>query len=123
MDYLRKNNLDSTPPVAKVRLASWEFEEITKIKSDPSVIGYAIVTKRGDELESKDLWEDTAPILANLLDVADQIGGELGEDRGCRILVSDSSEYELTSMFMENAHAIYLRRKARSAVGGLRDAS
>jgi hypothetical protein len=106
----------------KLRLAAWEQEEISKIKSDPSVVGYAVVTKRGDELESQGLWEDTAPVLANLLDIADQIGDDLGEDRGCRILVSDSADFELTSTFMDNAHAISLRRKARSAVGGLRDA-
>jgi hypothetical protein len=104
---------------SKLRLSAWEQEKISKTKTDPNIIGYSVVTKRGDELESKGLWEDTAPIMANLLDIADQLGEELGEERGCRILVSESNDFELSSSCMENAHIISLKRKGRSAIGGL----
>ncbi|MFC4701080.1 hypothetical protein ACFO4O_12980 [Glaciecola siphonariae] len=106
----------------KLRLAASEQAEIAKIKADPTTVGYAVVTKRGDELESQDLWEDTAPIMSNLSDIADQIGENLGEESPCRLIVSESVDFELTSVFMESAHVIALKRKTRSAIGGTRNA-
>ena len=60
-------------------LTSEEAVELARIQADNSVIGYALMTMDGDEIESSGAWKSMlAPVFANVFDMADQLGTEFG---------------------------------------------
>lgn len=101
-------------------LTAAEQAEMAKLKQEPMIVGHAVFTKEGEEIEAEGVWDETAPIFANVFDLADRIGKELGEERDCRVVVADNPEFELSAIALTAAHAVVLKRKSRTSVGGLR---
>ena len=48
--------LNSTPEKVGRHLTSKETVELARIQQDPSVIGYALLTLDGEEIESSGAW-------------------------------------------------------------------
>jgi len=99
-----------------------ETTELAKIQRDPLVVGYAVLTHQGEEIEAGGIWRGLiAPIFANVFDLANKIGAELGEDQPIEILVMESGEYEVAGLSLLRARAIIVKQKGgAAATGGLR---
>jgi hypothetical protein len=108
-------------------LTAEETTELAKIQRDPLVVGYAVLTHQGEEIEAGGIWRnEISPIFANVFDIANKIGAELGEDAPIEILVMESGEYEVAGLSLLRARAVIVKQKGgapASATGGLRSVS
>ena len=108
-------------------LTAEETTELAKIQRDPLVVGYAVLTLQGEEIEAGGIWRSLiSPIFANVFDIANKIGAELGEEGAIEILVMESGEYEVAGLSLQRARAVVVKKKASAPVstaGGLRSVS
>ena len=101
-------------------LTASETAEITRIINNVDVVAYVILDMKGRELASGGTWSDMlAPILANALDLAHRMGGEIGENDGCNMLFLDGPSFETISIALNSATAIFLKRKPEATRGRL----
>ena len=102
-------------------LTSEEAVELARIQKDNSVIGYALLTMDGDEIESSGAWSSLlAPVFANIFDVADNLGEEFGEEEPCPILFMESPDFEVAGIMMASAKAVIIKRRPKRTGEGLR---
>lgn len=102
-------------------LTSEETIELARIQKDNSVIGYALLTPDGQEIESSGAWKDMlGPVFANVSDLADQMGRELGETDTCPMMVIESADFEVACVLLSSVRAIFIRRKTKDIRHGLR---
>ncbi len=108
-------------------LTAEETTELAKIQRDPLVVGYAVLTPQGEEIEAGGIWRNLiSPIFANVFDIANKIGAELGEDTPIEILVMESGEYEVAGLSLLRARAVIVKQKGGATAtvgGGLRSVS
>ena len=105
-------------------LTSEEAVELARIQKDNSVIGYALLTLDGDEIESSGAWSSMlGPVFANVFDVADKMGEEFGEDDDCPIVFMESPDFEIAGIMMASAKAVIIKRKSKRTGEGLRSVS
>lgn len=110
-------------PVPADFLTAEETTELARIQRDPSVVGYAVLTPQGEEIEAGGIWRETiAPIFANVFDLANKIGEEFGESEPFEVLVMESGEYEVAGLSLSRARAVIVKQNGRASVapGGLR---
>ncbi len=113
MDYLEESKVAGF-------LTAAEREELAKLSMDSRITGHAVFNGDGEELAGEGLFEETVPVFANLFDIADKIGEELGEESHCRVIVADSQTDELSGIALMAVNAIFRRRKHRATEEGLR---
>ena len=102
-------------------LTSEEAVELARIQADNSVIGYALMTMDGDEIESSGAWKSMlAPVFANVFDLADQLGTEFGEEEDCPVIFAESPDFEVAGIVLTSAKAVILKRKQKKTGEGLR---
>ncbi len=105
-------------------LTSEEAVELARIQKDSSVIGYALLSFDGEEIESSGAWSSMlAPVFANVFALADRLGDELGETDGSPMMFAESAEFEVAGIMLTQARAVVIKRKHKSAAGGLRSVS
>ena len=116
--------LTELPQGPSTYLTSRETVELARIQQDPSVIGYALLTLDGDEIESGGAWSSMlGPVFANVFDLADQIGETFGEEDICPIAFMESPDFEVAGLLLTSAKAIILKRKQKRKAEGLRSVS
>lgn len=113
--------LKQMPHSAARYLTSEETVELARIQQDSSVIGYAILTLEGDEIEAGGAWSSMlGPVFSNIIDLADRIGEEFGEDDICPIALMESPDFEVAGVLLSSARVIIIKRKSRRKPEGLR---
>lgn len=100
-------------------LTSAEHAEFEKLIEDPAIIGHALYQRDGEELALDGLWEDTVPVLSNILDLAETIGTALGGGEGAAVMIAENAQFELSSVALSSVHAVLLKKKSSRKVGGL----
>lgn len=101
-----------------------ETIEMARIQKDNSVIGYALLSLDGEEIESSGEWKSVlAPVFANIFDLARNFGEEFGELDGCPMVLLDSGEYEVAGVALSASRAVFLRRKDKRSADVLRSVS
>ena len=96
-----------------------EFSELSKIRKETGVIGYALIDAVGSHLGSENLdMEALGPIFANAFDIATAIGAELGEAQDCPALFLESASYELAAVRLSACSAVIVREKPKAATKG-----
>ncbi len=102
-------------------LTSDETIELAQIQKDPAVVGYALLTLDGDEIEASGAWRSMiAPVFANIFMAVDRIGKELGDEEPCPTLFADSPDFEVAGIRLSNARVLIVKRKNRRSGEGLR---
>lgn len=102
-------------------LTPQESAELQRIRQDPSVVGLALLSFDGLEIESSGIFKDlVGPIFANIFDIADQMGEEFGATDTCPLLMLESPDFEIAGITLSSAKAVIVKRKQHSAVEGLR---
>lgn len=113
--------LNSTTEVVGRHLTSQETVELARIQKDDSVIGYALLTLDGEEIESSGAWRSMlAPVFANVFDLADKIGEEFGEEDTCPMTFMESPDFEVAGLLLTSAKAVIIKRKQKKTGEGLR---
>lgn len=113
--------LSEVPREANRYLTSEETIELARIQQDDSVIGYALLTMDGDEIQSGGAWSSMlGPVFGNVSDIADQMGEEFGEGELCPIAMFESPDFEVACLLLSSARAILIKRKPRRKAEGLR---
>ena len=101
-----------------------ETIEMARIQKDDSVIGYALLSLDGEEIESSGAWKSVlAPVFANIFDLVENFGEEFGEREKCPMVLLDSKEYEIAGVLLSTARAVILRRKEKRSADVLRRVS
>lgn len=114
---------ESDKPAARY-LTTQETIELARIQKDPNVIGYALLTLDGEELEASGNWSSMiAPVFANAFDLADRIGDEIGEQDVHPMLFVESPDFEVSAVTMTSARAVIIKRKLKNLREGLRSVS
>lgn len=102
-------------------LTSQETIELARIQKDNSVIGYALLTHDGAEIESSGAWSTMlAPVFANVFMLADKIGDELGEMEPFPLAFMESPDFEIAGIMLTSARAVIIKRKQKNPAGSLR---
>lgn len=102
-------------------LTSQETIELARIQHDSSVIGYAVLTLDGEEIEASGAWSSMlAPVFANVFDLADKIGEEFGEEDTCPMTFMESPDFEVAGLLLTSAKVVIIKRKQKRMGGGLR---
>ena len=101
-------------------LNSKEAAEIERLKKDDAVIGYILISPEGDEIESSSMPESSCAVFANVFDMAQGLGEELGEYEAQPLTILESATTEIFCINFASARAVILRRKAGKHTGGLR---
>lgn len=102
-------------------LTSEETVELARIQQDNSVIGYALLTLEGDEIESGGAWSSMlGPVFSNVVVLADRIGEEFGEQDICPMVLMESPDFEVAGVVLSSARAIIIKRKPKRKAEGLR---
>ncbi|MFK7941881.1 MAG: hypothetical protein AB8B85_03040 [Paracoccaceae bacterium] len=102
-------------------LTSEETVELARVQQDDSVIGYALLTLDGEEIQSGGAWKTMlGPVFGNVTDLADKIGEEFGETDACPVAMIESPEFEVACILLSSARAIIIKRKPRRKPEGLR---
>lgn len=113
--------LNNAPRDVGRYLTSEETVELARIQQDNSVIGYVLLNLEGDELESGGAWNSLlGPVFSNIVDLADRIGEEFGEEDICPMTFMESPDFEVAGVLLSSARAIILKRKQRRKPEGLR---
>lgn len=114
---------DETPEVGR-HLTSVETVELARIQRDPSVIGYAVVDLHGNQIEAGGAWSaQLAPVFANIFEMSEKLGAELGEDNASPVLCFESPDFEIAGVRLTSCAAIIIKRKPRRIAEGLRSVS
>jgi len=93
-------------------LTSEETIEMARIQQDDSVIGYALLSLDGEEIESSGAWKSKlAPVFANVFDLVENFGEEFGERQRCPMVLLDGKDHEVAGVLLSSARAVFLRRK------------
>lgn len=101
-------------------LTAAESSELASIKQDPAVIGYALLSMDGREIDASGAFRETsAAIFANIFDVADRMGEEFGVDDACPTLFIEGPDLEIAGIAMSSARAVFIKRKAPRVTGDL----
>ena len=96
-----------------------EYAELTKIRQESGVVGYALIDQTGGNLASDNLnMEALGPIFANAFDIASAIGTELGEAQDCPALFLESATYELAAIRLSSCSAVIVREKPKPMTKG-----
>jgi len=96
-----------------------EFTELSKIRNEAGVIGYALIDENGGNLASDNLdMESLGPIFANAFDIANALGSELGEAQDCPALFLESASYELAAIRLSSCSAVIVREKPKTLAKG-----
>lgn len=115
--------IDETPAVGR-HLTSVETVELARIQKDPSVIGYAVMDLQGNQIEAGGIWSSQlSPVFANVFDMSEKLGGELGEDNASPLLFFESPDFEVAGIMLTSCAAIILKRKKIKTAEGLRSVS
>ncbi len=93
-------------------LGAYGRARVAEVAADPATEGHAIFTPEAEELAGTGLWPDTVPVAANLVDIADRLGIDLGETEGCRMLILDGPERAVDIEPLGAVWLAALRRKA-----------
>ncbi len=102
-------------------LTAEEIVAIAKVQHDSSIVGYAILRKNGEEIESGGAWKDVlAPVFSNVLFLADRIGSDFGVASGCGTVYLEGADVEVVGLMLTSARAVFIRRKLRSTTNALR---
>ncbi len=102
-------------------LTSEETVELARIQQDDSVIGYALLTLDGDEIETGGAWRSMlGPVFSNIVDLADRIGEDFGEDDLCPLTFMESPDFEVAGLLLSSARVIIIKRKPKRKAEGLR---
>ncbi|MEM1299292.1 MAG: hypothetical protein AAGH68_08410 [Pseudomonadota bacterium] len=113
--------LSEIPRASSRYLTSAETVELARIQQDNSVIGYALLTLDGDEIQSGGAWSSMlGPVFGNITDIADQLGEDLGEDDICPMAIFESPDFEVACLLLSSARVIIIKRKPRRKAEGLR---
>lgn len=105
-------------------LTSEETIEMARIQKDESVIGYALLSLDGEEIESSGAWKSKlAPVFANVFDLVANFGEEFGERRTCPMVLLDGKDHEVAGVLLSSARAVFLRRKEPRTTDVLRPVS
>lgn len=111
---------DQTNPIPRL-LTSEETIELARIQKDSAVIGYAIISFEGEEIETSGAWSHLlAPVFANIFDLVDNFGEEFGESDTCPMVIIDSDDFEVAGVLLSSCRAVFIRRKQRRTPDGLR---
>ncbi|MEM7057003.1 MAG: hypothetical protein AAF557_05395 [Pseudomonadota bacterium] len=101
-----------------------ETIEMARIQKDDSVIGYALLSMDGEEIESSGAWKSVlGPVFANIFDLVENFGEEFGERQKCPMVLLDGKEFEIAGVLLSSARAIFLRRKEKGPNNVLRRVS
>lgn len=100
-------------------LNSRETAEINRLKQDDAVIGYVLMSPDGEELESSGLPDGASAVFANVFDMANDLGEELGEADVQPLTILESDTAEIFCINFSSARAVVMRRKPLKG-GGLR---
>lgn len=65
-------------------LTSDEQKTWKDLMADPKALGHAIISEDGEPVVENGLSDMAVPVAANMFDVANLIGGILGEPEGCK---------------------------------------
>ncbi|MEM7507390.1 MAG: hypothetical protein AAF415_11650 [Pseudomonadota bacterium] len=102
-------------------LTSQETVELARLQQDNSVVGYSLLGMDGEELQGSGHWTDMiAPVFANVADLANKLGEELGETEACARISFDNREYQVFSVILSACRAVIVKRKQASVTEGLR---
>ena len=102
-------------------LTSEEAVELARIQKDNSVIGYALLTLDGEEIEASGAWSSMlAPVFGNVFDVSDKLGDEFGEQDSSPIMMLESTDFEVAGVLLTGARAVIIKRKVKNNREGLR---
>ena len=105
-------------------LTSDETIEMARIQKDDSVIGYALLSMDGEEIESSGAWRSVlAPVFANIFDLVQNFGEEFGERDKSPMILFDSEDFEVAGVSLSSARAVFLRRKEKRSTDALRSVS
>ena len=116
--------MDSNEATVAQFLTAAESKELKRIKENASVIGFALISQDGNELEASGAFEqESAAVFANIFDVADRMGEEFGADNGCPVLFLESADLEVAGVSMSSARAVIVKRKQARRSGDLRSVS
>ncbi len=97
-----------------------ETIEMARIQKDDAVIGYALLSLDGEEIESSGAWKSKlAPVFANVFDLVANFGEEFGERQTCPMVLLDGKEHEVAGVLLSSARAVFLRRKVQKATDAL----
>lgn len=113
--------LSEAPKSADKYLTSEETIELARVQQDPSVIGFALLTLDGDEIQSGGQWSSMlGPVFGNVTDLADNVGEEFGETEACPMTILESPDFEVACVLLSSARAIIIKRKTKRKSEGLR---
>lgn len=116
--------ISEVPKSVERYLTSEETIELARIQQDPSVMGYALLTIEGEEIQSGGSWKSMlGPVFANVMDLADKAGEEFGETDPCPMAILESTDFEVACVLLSSARAIIIKRKPRRKAEGLRSVS
>ena len=100
-------------------LTEVEIEELSKIRAEPGVVGYLLFRDDGVQLAAENVVnDDLVPIFANAFDLADAIGGDLGETGGAPAIYFESAAYEIAALRLSSCNAVIVRQKPKGLSGG-----
>lgn len=101
-----------------------ETSELAQIQRDPSVIGYALITNKGAEIEANGMFREmSAPVFANMFDLATRLGSDFGEPDSTPLIFMESSNIDIACVSLSTARAVIVKRKVAKAARGLRSVS
>lgn len=110
-----------TGAVSARYLTTHETIEMARIQKDPDVIAYALLGLDGTEIEASGAWSSMlAPVFANVFDLADRLGEEVGEEDTCPMMFMESPDFEIVGITLTSAKAVIVKRKQRKVREGLR---
>jgi hypothetical protein len=114
-------SLSEEPLEAQDFLTPEETSELAAIQRDASVIGYALITNKGAEIEANGMFREmSAPVFANVFDLATKLGSDFGEPEAKPLLFLESGEIDIACVSLTSARAIIVKRKGAKVAKGLR---
>lgn len=101
-------------------LTSEETIEVARIQQAPNVIGYAMITMDGTEIEASGAFKDVlGPVMANIFQLVAQLGQEFGEQDATPTILLESPAYEVAAVQLTRVRAVFVKRRERSATDAL----
>lgn len=97
-------------------LTSEETIEVARIQKTPNVIGYALITMDGTQIEASGAFKDVlGPVMANIFQVTALLGQEFGERETTPMVLLESPDYEVAAVQLTRVRAIFIKRRERNA--------
>lgn len=100
-----------------------EQNEVDKILADDRVMGFAVFDLGGEAVQKSDVSETTVAVVSNLLDIAERVGTELGENAPRPAMMVTGSSVELLALPLNSANFMVLKGKNAIVGKGLRHAN